>query len=63
MRKFLMAAVAVAALASGSAAMADDTFGGQAAQPGVNAYLDQQSTVAEDADPTAPTSIHSHGHP
>ncbi len=63
MRNFLMAAVAVAALASGSAAMADDTFGGQPAQAGVNSYLDQQATNSEFADPTAPNSIHSHGHP
>lgn len=63
MRKFLMAAVAVAALASGSVAMAEDAFDSQQAQPGVNAYLDQQSTTAQDSDPTAPSSIHSHGHP
>ena len=62
MRNFLMAAVAVAALASGSVAMADE-FNGQQSQGGVNAYLDQQATNSEFADPTAPNSIHSHGHP
>ena len=62
MRNFLMAAVAVAALASGSVAMADE-FNGQQSQAGVNAYLDQQATDAQMADPTAPNSIRSHGHP
>ncbi len=62
MRNFLMAAVAVAALASGTVAMADE-FNGQQAQGGVNAYLDQQATDAQLADPTAPNSIRSHGHP
>ena len=62
MRNFLIAAVAVAALASGTAAMADE-FNGQQSQAGVNAYLDQHATDAQLADPTAPTSIRSHGHP
>ena len=63
MRNFLMAAVAVAALASGSVAMADEFNGQQQSQGGVNAYLDQQATSSEFADPTAPDSIRSHGHP
>ena len=62
MRNFLMAAVAVAALASGSVAIADE-FDGQQSQGGLKAYLDQQATDSEFADPTAPDSIHSHGHP
>ena len=62
MRNFLMAAVAVAALATGSVAMADE-FNGQQTQGGVNAYLDQQATDSQLADPTAPSSIRSHGHP
>ena len=62
MRNFIMAAVAVAALASGSVAMADEFNGQQQSQGGVNAYLDQQATNAQDADPTAPSSLHSHGH-
>lgn len=67
MRNILFAAVAASALFAGTAAMADD-FNGQAAasQNGVssyNAYLDQQATNAQLADPTAPNSLRSHGNP
>ena len=61
MRKFLMAAVAVAAMAGGSVAMADEFNGQQQSQAGINAYLDQQAVNAEDADPTAPHSLRSGG--
>ena len=68
MRNLLMAAVAVAALASGSVAMADEfngqpTTGDHQTQAGVNTYLDEQATDAQFADPTAPNSLRSHGHP
>ncbi len=68
MRSFILAAAAVAALASGGVAMADE-FNGQPnggdhqTQAGINTYLDQQATDAEFADPTAPNSLHSHGKP
>ncbi len=62
MRNFLMAAVAAAALMSASVAMADE-FNSPQQQGGVSAYLDNQATNSEFADPTAPNSIHSHGHP
>ncbi len=63
MRNFLMAAVAAAALMSASVAMADEFNSPQQQQGGVSAYLDNQATNSEFADPTAPNSIHSHGHP
>lgn len=65
MRKTMMAAVAIVALFAGTAAMADE-FNGQnqtQTQNGVNAYMDQQATNAQLADPTAPDSLRSHGHP
>lgn len=65
MRTLLLAAVAASALFAGSAAMADE-FSGQAAaanQNGINAYLDQQAVNAQQADPTAPNSLRSHGRP
>ena len=63
MRNFLMAAVAVTALMSASVAMADEFNSPQQEQGGVNAYLDNQATDAQLADPTAPNSLRSHGHP
>lgn len=66
MRNTLLAAVALFGLTVSTAALADDSgFGGSQTQDqqSVNAYLDQQSTNAQDADPTAPDSIRSHGHP
>ncbi len=67
MRNLLMAAVAVAVLSSGGVAMADEFNGTDnqthGTQGGVSAYLDQQATTAELADPTAPNSLRSHGHP
>ena len=63
MRNILMAAVAAAALMSASVAMADEFNNDQAQSNGVNAYLDNQATDAQLADPTAPDSIRSHGHP
>ncbi len=68
MRNFIMAAVAVAALASGSVAMADELNGQQntgehQTQAGVSTYLDEQATDAQFADPTAPNSFRSHGKP
>ncbi len=64
MRNILFAAIAASALFAGTAAMADE-FNGQAAnsQNGVSAYLDQQATNSQLADPTAPNSLKSHGHP
>ena len=64
MRNILFAAIAASALFAGTAAMADE-FNGQAAnsQNGINAYLDQQATNSQLADPTAPNSLKSHGHP
>ena len=64
MRNILFAAIAASALFAGTAAMADE-FNGQAAanQNGINAYLDQQATNAQVADPTAPNSLRSHGNP
>ena len=46
-----------------SVAMADEFNSPQQQQGGVSAYLDNQATDAELADPTAPNSIRSHGHP
>ncbi len=64
MRNILFAAVAASALVVGTAAMADEFNGQQqSAQNGVSAYLDQQATNAQLADPTAPNSLRSHGHP
>jgi len=63
MRNLLMAAVAATALMGASVAMADEFNSPQQQQGGVSAYLDNQATNAELADPTAPDSIRSHGHP
>lgn len=68
MRNILLAAAAVAALFVTTAAMADE-FSGQQAQgqtqsdSSINAYMDQQAAGSELADPTAPHSLRSHGHP
>lgn len=64
MRNILFAAIAASALFAGTAAMADE-FNGQAAnnQSSINAYLDQQAANSQLADPTAPNSLRSHGHP
>ena len=62
MRNYIMAAIAVAALAGGTVARADE-FNGQQDQGGPSAYLDQQATNSQFADPTAPDSLRSHGKP
>ncbi len=66
MSKILLAALTLSMLTLGVVAKADDFAGQQNQQnqqTGVNAYLDDQATNSQLADPTARDSIRSHGHP
>ncbi len=64
MRTIFCTALLLAGLSGGTAALADDFSGGPPSNAAAaSAALDRQATASQFADPTAPDSLRSHGHP